>query len=205
MKKLLVAVLAVCALSVASFAGGWGLGVKLGVGQNDPKALKDAFDNLGGEITKAPGVFVLEGLYEWDLEGETLETTGSVNKLGLRFGFDIYGQNKYERFAAKVEEDTVAFPISVYYKRDGGIKNVSWYAGAGVTFLSTTLDINTAEDWDKSKTFPHIMAGAEYRFTKLFALGLDFKYNFGAKVKKNDLVISDRSGLQGTVAARFYF
>ena len=205
MKKLLLAVFAVCALSAASFAGGWGLGVKLGAGQNDPKDMKNAFDYYGGKITKAPGVFAVEGLYEWDLAGETLETTGSVNKLGLRFGFDVYGQNKWEKAATKVEENTASLPITVYYKRDNGIKGVNYYVGGGLTFISTEMEITNNPDLDNDKWFPHVMVGAEYRFTKLFALGLDFKYNFNAKLKKNDIIISDRSGFQGALAARFYF
>lgn len=61
----------------------------------------------------------------------------------------------------------------------------------------------------KSKIFPHIMAGTEYRFSELFALGLEAKYNFSAKTEKNyeglNVVLSDRSGLSGAVTARFYF
>jgi len=203
MKKLLLAVFAVCALSAASFAGGWGLGIKLGAGQNDPKDMKDA--HTSGTLTEAPGVFALEGLYEWDLNGKKLKTVGSENKIGLRFGFDSYGENKLEQGGMTVKEETISLPITVYYKHDGGIKNVSFYAGAGLTFMKSELKVSPGTDRDESKTFPHIMAGAEYRFTKLFALGLDLKYNFSAKITKNDLVLSDRTGLQGVLAARFYF
>lgn len=204
MKKLLLAVFAVAVLSVSSFAGGWGLGVKLGAGQNDPKDMKEDFDIYGGTLTKSPGVFAIEGQYEWDLQGEQLDTVGSVNKLGLRFGFDFYGQNKLERTGFTAKENTVSLPVTVYYRHDGGIKNASWYAGAGFTSISTELEV-PGDSIKESKLFPHVMAGAEYRFTKLFALGLDLKYNFNAKLTKNGVVISDRSGLQGVLAARFYF
>ncbi len=202
MKKLLVAVFAVFALSAASFAGGWGLGVKLGAGQNDPKTLKDA--HTSGTLTEAPGVFALEGLYEWDLQGKKFKQVGSENKIGLRFGFDFYGENKLEQGGATAKEDTTSLPITVYYKHDSGIKKVSWYAGAGLTFIQTKFEI-PGDTIKEDKIFPHIMAGAEYRFTKLFALGLDLKYNFNAKITKRDAVLSDRTGLQGALAARFYF
>lgn len=202
MKKLLVAVFAVFALSAASFAGGWGLGIKLGAGQNDPKTLKDA--HTSGTLTKSPGVFALEGLYEWDLNGKKFKQVGSENKIGLRFGFDFYGENKLEQGGATAKEDTTSLPITVYYKHDSGIKKVSWYAGAGLTFIQTKFEI-PGDTIKEDKTFPHIMAGAEYRFSKLFALGLDLKYNFSAKITKRDAVLSDRTGLQGVLAARFYF
>lgn len=202
MKKLLVAVFAVFALSAASFAGGWGLGIKLGAGQNDPKTLKDA--HTYGTLTEAPGVFALEGLYEWDLQGKKFKQVGSENKIGLRFGFDFYGENKLEKGGATAKEDTTSLPITVYYKHDSGIKKVSWYAGAGLTFIQTKFEI-PGDTIKEDKTFPHIMAGAEYRFSKLFALGLDLKYNFNAKITKRDAVLSDRTGLQGVLAARFYF
>ncbi len=202
MKKLLVAVFAVFALSAASFAGGWGLGVKLGAGQNDPKTLKDA--HTSGTLTEAPGVFALEGLYEWDLQGKKFKQVGSENKIGLRFGFDFYGENKLEQGGATAKEDTTSLPITVYYKHDSGIKKVSWYAGAGLTFIQTKFEI-PGDTIKEDKIFPHIMAGAEYRFSKLFALGLDLKYNFNAKITKRDAVLSDRTGLQGVLAARFYF
>ena len=202
MKKLLLAVFVVAAFSAASFAGGWGVGVKLGAGQNDPKSMKDA--HTTGTLTKAPGVFAIEGLYEWDLKGKRFKQVGSENKIGLRFGFDSYGENKLEQ-GGTAKEETISLPITVYYKHDSGIKKVSWYAGAGLTFMQTELKVSPGTDRDESKTFPHIMGGAEYRFTKLFALGLDLKYNFSAKITKNNLVLSDRTGLQGVLAARFYF
>lgn len=204
MKKLLLAVLAVAVLSVSSFAGGWGLGVKLGAGQNDPKGMQEEYDDFGGTLTKSPGVFAIEGQYEWDLGGQTLDTVGSENKLGLRFGFDFYGQNKLEESGFTAKENTVSLPITVYYKHDGGIKNASWYAGAGFTSISTEVEV-PGDTVKEDKIFPHIMAGAEYRFTKLFALGLDLKYNFNAKIMKYGVVMSDRTGLQGVLAARFYF
>lgn len=204
MKKLFLALFVVAAFSTASFAGGWGLGVKLGAGQNDPKGMEADHNAFGGTFTKAPGVFAIEGLYEWDLNGKRFKQVGSENKIGLRFGFDFYGQNKLETTGLTEKENTVSLPITVYYKHDSGIQKVSWYAGAGFTVISTEVEV-PGDTIKEDKTFPHIMGGAEYRFTKLFALGLDLKYNFSAKITKRASVLSDRTGLQGVLAARFYF
>ena len=205
MRKLLLAVFSVAVLSTCSFAGGWGVGVKLGVGQNDPKGMEEDFNYYGGTFTKAPGIFAIEGLYEWDLEGERLDIVGSSNKLGLRFGLEGYGENKLEVGGSSEKENTGALPITVYYKKDGGIQSVSYYVGGGLTYIDTTISITGAGDIDEGKWFPHVILGTEYRFTKLFALGVDLKYNIAAKVKRDGSILSDRSGLQGVLAARFYF
>ncbi|MDR1123918.1 MAG: porin family protein [Elusimicrobiota bacterium] len=201
MKKLML-IAAVSLLTPMAFAE-FGLGVKLGAGQNDPKDMQALFDTDSGnrEITKSPAFFSLEGLYEDNLFG--LE---GANKLGLKLGVDIYGQNEYKNHTSnkKITETTYAVPLSVYYKYDPGIKKFAFYGGAGATFISTKLEANN-DDESKSKVFPHIIAGAEYRFSQLFALGFDLKYNISAKVEKNDEVISDRSGFGGALAARFYF
>ncbi len=203
MKKLMLAVIAVAVMSTASFAG-FGAAVKLGAGENDPKSLKDL--NVGGtDLTEGYGVFSLEGLYEMPFDA-----ADEANKIGAKIGFDFYGENELKINAtnAKITEDTYAFPITVYYKRDNGVKNVSFWAGPGVTFMRTELEASGIPGGDKehkNKTFFHIAGGAEYRFTELSALGLDLRYNFGAKVKKDGAVLSDRSGFGGAVAARFYF
>lgn len=202
MKKLMLAVIAVAVMSTASFAG-FGAAVKLGAGENDPKSLKDL--NVGGtDLTEGYGIFSLEGLYEMPFDA-----ADEANKIGAKIGFDFYGENELKINAtnAKITEDTYAFPITVYYKRDNGVKNISFWAGPGVTFMRTELEASGIPGVDKehkNKTFFHIAGGAEYRFTELFALGLDLRYNFSAKVKK-DGYVTDRSGFGGAVAARFYF
>ena len=213
MKKVVIAVLAVLLFAPSAFAvgeSGWGLGVKLGFAENDPKDMQDAYDAYGGskEITKNPAYFVVEGQYEWKLGND-------ADKLGLRFGLDIYGENKleYKSFGpGDVTETTYAFPFTVYYRRDNGVKGWSYFGGAGITFLNTELEYNGSfkaasgkDKDDETKVFPHIAAGVEYRFTELFALGLDARYNFNAKVKKDGIVYSDRSGFGAALAGRFYF
>ena len=193
-------------------ASNWGIGAHVGIGQNNPKALKDgydeAFDNgwTEKELTKNAGFFGLEALYETPLNDE-------ANKLGVKVGWDLYGQNKLELNVPgtdlKATENTYAFPITVYYKRDNGIKNFSWMAGAGVTIMHSEVEIEMTgysdESYSKTKVFPHVTVGAEYRFCKLFALGLDVRYNIAAKMKKDGDVLSNRSGIGGALAARFYF
>lgn len=185
-------------------ANNWGIGVKLGVGQNDPKTLKDGFDELtmfDRKLDKNAGYFSLEVLHEWALNDET-------NKIGVKVGWDVYGENELKlKGFSNITEDTYAFPFTIYYKRDNGVKNLSWFGGVGVTILRTKLEADGVVDDNISKTrmFPHITIGGEYRFAKVFALGLDAHYNFAAKVRKDEVVLSDRSGFGAALTGRFYF
>ncbi len=211
MKKLLIAVLAVLCVAPAVMAKDWGIGVKLGAGQNDPKDLKNIYDAAiaNKELDKNPGYFSLEVLHEWALNDE-------ANKLGAKVGWDMYGENKVKAHGGlsngELKETTYSFPFTVYYKRDNGIKKLSWFGGAGFTIIRTKVEgtgyINTIDvngDESKTKVFPHLVAGGEYRFTQVFALGLEARYNFAAKVKKDGAVLSDRSGFGAALTGRFYF
>ena len=197
MKKLVIAVLAVLFIAPAAMAKDWGIGVKLGAGQNDPKTLKDNFDYVGGELDKNAGYFSLEVLHEWALNDE-------ANKIGAKVGWDMYGENEHKVFNIKDTEETYSFPFTVYYKRDNGIGKIAWFGGAGVTILRSKIE-EGSRDISKTKVFPHIVAGGEYRFTKVFALGLEARYNFAAKVKKQGITLSDRSGFGAALTGRFYF
>lgn len=198
MKKLLV-VLGILCLAPVAFADNWGVGVKLGIGENDPKSMNETFDEFGGKLTTSDGLFAVEVLHEWNLN--------ETDKIGLKLGVDVYGENKYEYGVLEATENTYAIPLSVYYKKDNGVRKLSYFIGAGVTYINSemkfsgTLLDNVKED----KLFPHILGGVEYRFTELFALGLDLKYNFSAKMEKEGEVVSDRSGFSAAVAGRFYF
>ena len=197
MKKLAIAILAVLFVAPAAMAEGWGLGVKLGGGQNDPKAMKDLHKAFGGDLDKNYGFFGLEAMYEMALDNE-------ADLLGFKVGWDMYGDNELKQGLTKITEETYAFPFTLYYKRDNGIENISWFGGAGLTILRTEVEQGTQKE-SKNKVFPHIVIGGEYRFTKVFALGLEARYNFAAKAKKNGLVISDRSGFGAALTGRFYF
>lgn len=191
-----------CAWPTAAKADNWGVGVKVGVSENDPKTLKEVQDYYyRSELTEDGAVFGgAEVLYEFDLKEE-------ANKLGVKVGVDVFGQNKLETYSpvyGKVTETTLALPLTVYYKRDNGVKGWSPFVGAGVSFFRTQIKENDTKD-HKSKVVPHIVAGAEYRFTKLFALGVEAKYNFNAKLEKDGNVYSDHTGLSGAVTGRFYF
>lgn len=208
MKKLAVAVLAVLFIAPAAFADNWGVGVKLGAGENDPKDMKAVYDDAVGfnrELDRSAAFLGLEALYEIDLNDE-------ANKLGMKLGVDMYGENKLEisgwGIYDEIKEETYAFPLTVYYKRDNGIRNFSWFAGAGATLIHSKIEEKGSfgkGSWRKNKVFPHVVVGGEYRFTKLFALGVEARYNFGAKTKKDGDVLSDRSGFGGAVTSRFYF
>ena len=198
MKKLVLLVVSLLFVAPAALADNWGASVKLGAGENDPTTLKEMYDYYGGELTKSYGIFGLEALYEWNLEDET-------NKIGAKLGLDIYGDSELKVSGDKATETTYAWPVTVYYKKDNGIKAWSYYAGAGLSFLRSELEISGYGKESKWKVFPHLMVGGEYRFTKLFALGAELKYNISAKVKDDGDVLSDHSGLSGAVVGRFYF
>lgn len=195
MKRITLTVLAIFFVASAAFAGNWGLGLKLGAGENDPKTLQKAFDNAGGELDKGYGIFAIEGQYEAQIT--------EIGKLGVRFGIDAYGDNKYKLGIDKITETTYAMPLTLYYKWDKGIKAWSYYAGAGATYIRTEVEQGSFEE-HKIKIFPHIVGGIEYRFTELFALGCEAKYNIAAKIEKNGYK-TDRSGFSGALVGRFYF
>ena len=201
MKKLIMTVLAVL-MGAPAFANNWGLGLRGGFGEDNPKSMKKAHDELGGDLTQGGYAFMgIEGLYEFDLND-------SANKLGLKAGIDIFGENEWKFEGDKVTESTYAVPVTVYYKRDGGVQAFSWYAGGGVTFIKSELESGESSV-KEDKWFPHVVAGAEYRFCRLFALGLEGKYNFDAKLEKTiegaKVVVSDHSGFSAAIVAKFYF
>lgn len=206
MKKLVVLgvlLSLLCAWPTAAQADNWGVGVKLGYGENDPKTMKEIQDRafVSTDLNENGAVFGgVEALYEFALNDE-------ANKLGVKLGFDVFGQNELKIYGytyEKLTETTYAIPLTVYYKRDNGIKAWSPFAGAGVSFFRTELKVNGTKD-NKSKVVPHLVAGAEYRFNHLFALGFEAKYNFGAKLEKDGDVYSDHTGVSGAITGRFYF
>lgn len=189
--------------------GNWGLGIRLGIAENDPKTMKEAYDQAFDygyskkELDEGNGVFGIEVLYEWTLNDE-------FNKLGLKIGIEGYGENelKLDNGWTKVTEETMAYPVTLYYKKDNGVKKWSWFAGMGITAIHSKFEYNVGSasgTETKTKLFPHITGGIEYRFTKLFALGLEARYNIAAKVEKDGDVLSDRSGFGALITGRFYF
>ena len=196
MKKLLVSLLSIFYFASFAVAGDWGVGVKLGIGENDPKSLNEVFDYYGGKLTEGNGIFGLEVFYEWNLNDD-------VNKLGWKVGLDVYGENEWKAYPYKITETIYAFPLTVYYKQDYGVERWSWFAGAGITLMKGEAEDGPATYKD-SQVFPHITAGAEYRFTELFALGLEAKYNINAELKKG-FYTTDRSGISAALTGRFYF
>ncbi len=208
MKKWLVALLGVLFFAPAVFADNWGLGLKLGVGENDPETLKELQDRsmVNTELDQNSGIFGVEALYEWTLNDES-------NKLGVKLGWTGFGENELEMSYAgswaKFTENTFAVPLTVYYKRDNGVKAWSPFAGVGISYFRSQFKFEEStgaeEKEHKSKVVPHLVAGAEYRFSKWFALGVEAQYTFNAKIEKNEAVYSDRTGLSGAITGRFYF
>jgi len=196
---------AVLFLAPAAFAEGWGVGVKLGGGDNNPSDLKAIYNAYPGskELDTNPFYFGVEAFHEWTLADET-------DKIGVKIGWDTFGENKAETKSGvheELTETTYAFPITAYYKKDNGVGAFSWFGGAGATIIRSEVEYKGFGDWNESKNkiFPHVVVGGEYRFSQLFALGMEARYNFDAKVKKDGLLLSNRTGLGAAVTGRFYF
>ena len=206
MKKWLIVVISLMCLAPTVFASNWGLGLRAGAAQNDPRDMKDAYNDYFAprERTWNPAVVGLEVLHEWDLNSES-------NKLGIKIGADVYGQNKIDLGPGMVKatETTYAIPLTVYYKNDNGERNLSWFAGVGFTWIRSEIKMDVwgfgRDKYSESKIFPHITVGTEYRFNSVVALGFDLKYNIDAKVTQDADILSDRSGIGGAITARFYF
>ncbi len=186
MKKIVLAVLAVMCVTSFSFAGNFGLGVKVGAGENNWKPGLMATD-----VEKGYGFAAVEALYEFD-------TLNEYDKIGLKVGAELYQKDKASNAFSDVQ--TYDIPVTLYYKRDNGIKALSYYAGGGFTYINSRVK---SIGYTKSKGTGHIMAGIEYRFTKTFALGADAIYNLHAALQAGD--VSDRTGFRGALVGRFYF
>ena len=203
MKKIAVLMVSLLSLTSVVLAADKGLGIRVGWAENDPE-----FEYGGYEKpTTQNEVFGVEALEEWNLSNE-------VDKIGVKLGLEFYGKNKLKDnfYGWDGVDNTYAFPFTVYYKQDFGINRLSWFVGGGVTLIKTKATITGSGARDsrsKHKFFPHITAGVEYRISELFGLGVDGKYNIGAKmnVYEDEYIkyTSDRSGLSAAVTARYYF
>lgn len=204
MKKIVVLMLAVLGFAPAAFAQNWGYGYKIGVGENSPSDLKNIYNTLPGDskLDTSKAFLGFEMFYEWPLANE-------VNKIGAKLDFNYFVENKAKSQSDLYQEcveTSYSLPITLYYKHDKGIKAFSWFGGAGATIWYTEMeykgyyrDIKT-----KAKVAPHVVLGGEYRFSQLFALGLEARYNFAAKVKKSGIALSDHTGFGGAATIRFY-
>jgi len=203
MKKLLLGIFAVVLINSVSFADTVGFGIKGGGGGNRPDSLKSYESEYQGDLTKNPLFMGFELMFEKDLMGNYDKEIGSAVKLGIKIGIDIYGTNELKDSPLYIDtkEDTIGVPLSLYLKYDN---DLSFYVGGGISYFSTTMTYGSADRKDGRFT-PHLMSGIEVRCSPSFAIGLDFQYNFNARVEKGGVIYSDRSGLQGALAARFYF
>lgn len=186
MKKVVLVVLAVMCVSSFAFAGNFGLGLKVGAGENkwNPGPMMT-------DVEKGYGFVGVEMLYEFD-------TLKEYDKIGLKVGAELYQKDK----ASGGWTDVVTYdiPVTFYYKRDNGVGAFSYYAGGGFTYINSRVK---SIKYTKSKGTGHLMTGIEYRFTKGFALGADAIYNIHAGLQSGE--VSDRTGIRGALVGRFYF
>jgi hypothetical protein len=204
MKKLLLAILALYALSGISYAVNFGIGIKGGVGQNDPKTMKQLWNYYGGTITKAPGILSIELFSEDTLPYDSEMEIMDFNKVGFKIGYDSYGKNKLKTSSLNAEESTFAVPITAYLKEEKGVREFSSYIGAGTTIIKTKAKL-AGSNFTKNKWFAHIALGTEYLYTENISIGIDVKININASVKMEGYTLSNRSGFQGAGVIRFYF
>ena len=204
MKKFLLAV-AAAVLAVPAFAQ-YGLGIKAGTGSNHPQSMYDFSYAAGGSVSTHNYFGGVEVFYEkplnFDFAGDPHEYT--EHKIGLRVGFEKYGKNTYTAGSNKATEKSIALPVTAYYKYAPENTKFSFTAGAGLSFIRSDVTLNNDNEY-KWVGAPHFIIGTEYLFGEHIALGFDLRYLTCAKIKKYNLVYSDRSGLNGALAARYYF
>lgn len=211
MKKVFLILFSMFTVSAISFANDGGVIIKYGNGDDNSTLMDQSLTS-----NRSEDIYSFESFYEWNLQEKTSEGNYSLNKLGIKLGLDFYGKNKMELeyrdpegipmgYTTVVKEKTMAVPFTVYYKYDNGVKKFSYHVGGGFSFIKTVISITGMNDVKRQKWFPHIVVGGEYRLTQSFSLGVDFKYNFNAKLKRNNITLSNRSGLQGALFAKFYF
>ena len=187
MKKVVLAALVVLCLASFSFAGNWGLGLKVGAGENDLEKV------TGVDTEKGYGFAGVELLHEFDLS--------ETNKLGLKVGAETYQKDKVSHAGFWADYQTYQFPITLYYKLDRGVNAFSYYIGGGFTYITGREHDSNGHKYSQNKGFVHAMAGTEYRFTELFALGVDVAYSHHAGLQE----VSHHSGFRGALVGRFYF
>ena len=195
MKKLALCAAILAAFSVNCFAG-FGLGIGLGAGQYKSE-LSDIKDRLPSyEYTKNFGIFALEALYE---QGGLFDL-GEEHFFGAKIGYNGWGKEelKSSSLSGKIEVSYYEIPLTLYYKYTPSKWHLS--GGLGAAFGKADDKVESV-----TKIYPFIAAGLEYRFSKLFGLGLDARYNIAAKFEKSGAVYRNLSGIQGILAARFYF
>lgn len=204
MKKLLLTALSVI-FAIPAFAQ-LGLGVKAGIGGNHPQSIYDFHYTYGGSVSTHDYFGGLEAFYEkplnFDFLGDPREY--DEHKIGIKIGFEKYGKNTYTIGINKATEKTIALPVTAYYKYAPETTNFSFTAGAGVSFIRSDVNLNNDNEY-KWKGAPHFILGTEYRLSRHIALGFDLRYLTCAKIKKYNLVYSDRSGFNEAITARYYF
>jgi opacity protein-like surface antigen len=207
MKKVLAAVLAVFSMAVVAGASdlkGFYIGGSLGAaGGNNFEKIQDDMTGVNTKFNDSNFAYGLELGYESPVISDK-------QLLGARLGVTWHDEIKLEvtdilNNKASVANTAYTIPLSVYYKQLFADSKFALMGGLGVTFVNMTWETKlngSSEDYSDSKTAAHVIAGAEYKFTEVFALGIDLKYAFGTEIKRYDY--KRDFDFQGALAARFY-
>jgi opacity protein-like surface antigen len=208
MKKVLAAVLAVFSMAIVAGASdlkGFYIGGSLGMaGGNNFEKLQDRLTDAGvsSKFNDSTFAYGLELGYEAPVISDN-QLLGA--RLGVTWHDEIKLELKNTDPSASVANRAYTIPVSVYYKHLFADSKFALMGGLGVTFVNMTWEskLNSSSDnYNDSKASPHIIAGAEYKFTEVFALGIDLKYAFDTEIKRQ--VFKRDFNFQGALAARFY-
>ncbi|MDR1124435.1 MAG: outer membrane beta-barrel protein, partial [Elusimicrobiota bacterium] len=162
MKKLFIAAAAVFAFAGLAQAE-FGIGIKAGAvsAKGNMKDIYEAYTS-NTEKLEVPVLLGFEGFFEKAGGG-----------LGLRISAELAGADHYEGYDSGIRyRDTVytyKAPLTLYYKYGPRDSIFHFWAGGGATYMLVNYDDS---DMSASKVFPHVKGGIEFRFTKLFGLGL---------------------------------
>jgi len=202
-----------CLCLSSAFAGA-GIGVKYGAAPADTNVPNIGFMDKNQSSCG----------FEFFLEKETPK-----DAFGFRIGFNKYGDIEttgvFERrdeegipqggnTLVKFKNELYTVPVTVYYKYKA-MENFYITVNGGITYGYSSWSLreddsssgfSVSSNQNDSKLFPHIGLGAEWRANKNIGVGLDITYNFQSKIYAGNLPFYiSIDGLQGNIAARYYF
>lgn len=179
-------------------------------------------DNFTGVSAISPGVSISSSSSNafFGLEaGFEAPVIGDHQWLGFRVNVNRHSEAKLTTRAGlnsnEIKNSIMTVPITAYYKHFFNHSAFSIMGGAGITFISSQWDFDTyisgsgltSTSFTESRISPHLVFGAEHRFSPLFGLGLDFRYTFNAEMQRDYLLQELKRDVSfvGTLTARFYF
>jgi len=194
--------------SEAISAGNFYLGLGVGAGGSnniDEVMAQMPFGNRNSSSSNA--FWGLEAGFETPIISET-------QLLGLRLGVNWHSEAKSRVSVGpwfdEIKNTIRTIPLTAYYKHMFENSKFSVTGGLGVTFISMEWTDTYYDSFGSgsvsvtdSRTSPHIAFGAEYRFSQLFGLSLDFRYAFDGEIERGDF--RRDVSFVGGLMARFYF